>query len=47
MPMNLDHLITDEFGDLVKSGDPDVGVPTRARYRFRVRPEKATGGARF
>ena len=46
MPMNLDHITTDEFGDLVLSYDPDVGVATRARCRFRVRPEQASGSAR-
>jgi hypothetical protein len=47
MPMNLDHMTTNEFGELVKSGNPDVGVPTRARCRFRVRPEQSAGSARL
>jgi hypothetical protein len=46
IPMNLDHLTTNEFGDLVKSYDPEVGVATRARCRFRVRPDQGSGGAR-
>jgi len=46
IPMNLDHLTTNEFGDLVKSYDPEVGVATRARCRFRIRPEQGSGGAR-
>ena len=46
MPMNLDHIITDEFGHLVLSNDPTKGVATRARVRFRVRPEQSEGGAR-
>ena len=47
IPMNLDHITTDEFGDLVLSYDPEIGVATRARVRFRVRPEQASGSARF
>jgi len=47
IPMNLDYLITDEFGNLVTSPSPSVGVPTRARCRFRIRPEQAGGSARL
>ena len=46
VPMNLDHVITDEFGKLTLSNDPTKGVATRSRVRFRVRPEQAEGGAR-
>lgn len=46
LPMNLDYMVTDEFGDMVLSDDPTLGVATRTRVRFRVRPEQATGGAR-
>jgi len=46
IPMNLDHVITDEFGNLVKSNDPTLGVATRARCRFRVRPESSAGTSR-
>ena len=47
IPMNLDHVTTDEFGKMVLSYDPTVGVPTRARVRFRIRPEQASGSARL
>tara|TARA_R110000824_G_scaffold137684_7_gene302281 strand:- start:9147 stop:12833 length:3687 start_codon:yes stop_codon:yes gene_type:complete len=47
MPMNLDYMVTNEFGEMVLSDDPSKGVPTRTRVRFRVRPEQATGGARL
>ena len=47
MPMNLDYMVTNEFGEMVLSDDPSLGVPTRTRVRFRVRPEQATGGARL
>jgi len=37
IPMNLDYLITNEFGDQVISDDPKKGIPTRAKYRFKVK----------
>jgi len=37
LPMNLDYLITNEFGEKVVSNDPSVGIPTRAKYRFKVK----------
>ena len=46
LPMNLDHVITDEFGKMVLSNDPSKGVPTRTRCRFRIRPEQSRGSAR-
>jgi hypothetical protein len=46
LPMNLDYMITNEFGEMVLSDDPTMGVATRTRVRFRIRPEQATGGAR-
>lgn len=36
IPMNLDYVVTDEFGNLVPSNVQNVGVPTRARVRFRI-----------
>jgi hypothetical protein len=36
IPMNLDYMITDEFGNLIPSEDPTKGVPTRANVRFRI-----------
>lgn len=36
IPMNLDYMMTDEFGNLVPTDNPDRGVPTRARVRFRI-----------
>jgi hypothetical protein len=36
LPMNLENVITDEFGNLVPSGNPDTGLPTKAKYRFRI-----------
>ena len=36
IPMNLDYMMTDEFGNLVPSDNPEKGIPTRASVRFRV-----------
>jgi hypothetical protein len=36
VPMNLDYMITDEFGNLVPSDDPNKGIATKARVRFRI-----------
>lgn len=36
IPMNLDYVKTDEFGKMVMSDDPNTGLPTRARVRFRL-----------
>ena len=36
VPMNLDNVITDEFGNLTPSPDPTKGLPTRADVRFRI-----------
>ena len=37
VPMNLDYVVTDEFGQLVFSNDPKVGIPTKGKYRFKVK----------
>ena len=36
IPMNLDYMMTDEFGKMVPTDDPNKGIPTRARVRFRI-----------
>ena len=43
LPMNLDFLITNEYGQNVVSDDPKVGIPTKAKYRFRISFD-GTGG---
>jgi hypothetical protein len=35
VPMNMTYLTTDEFGNLVESKNPNVGIPTQGNYRFR------------
>ena len=37
VPMNLDFYITNEFGEQVLSNDPEVGIPTKAKYRFKIK----------
>ena len=36
VPMNLDYVVTNEFGEQVFSTDEKKGIPTRARYRFKI-----------
>jgi hypothetical protein len=36
IPMNLDYMVTNEFGELVLTNDPNIGIPTRAKVRFRI-----------
>jgi hypothetical protein len=37
LPMNLDYVITNEFGEKVLSKNPKVGIPTKSKYRFKVK----------
>lgn len=41
IPMNLDYMVTDEFGNMVPSDNPERGIPTRARVRFRISMDDA------
>ena len=41
--MNLDYITTDEFGNQVISNDPSVGVPTKSKYRFKIKWQNETG----
>lgn len=36
IPMNLDYVGMDEYGNIVPTNDPTKGIPTRARVRFRI-----------
>lgn len=36
LPMNLGHVITDEFGNLTPSPNPEKGIATKAMYRFAM-----------
>ena len=35
IPMNLDYVGMDEYGNIIPTNNPNKGIPTRARVRFR------------
>ena len=37
VPMNLDYYITNEFGEKIISNDPSIGIPTKGKYRFKIK----------
>lgn len=37
LPMNLDYVVTNEYGEQVLSNDPKIGVPTKGKYRFKIK----------
>jgi hypothetical protein len=37
LPMNLEYLTTNEFGEKVISYDPTIGIPSKAKYRFKIK----------
>lgn len=41
IPMNLDYVTTDEYGNMVQTDDPSKGIPTRTRVRFRITMDDA------
>jgi len=43
VPMNLDYVTTNEFGEQILSNDPSVGIPTKAKYRFRIQYQNEDG----
>ena len=43
VPMNLDYITTNEFGEQVLSNDPKVGIPTKGKYRFKIKWQNETG----
>lgn len=45
IPMNLDYVTTDEFGNIVPTDNPDKGIPTRARVRFRISLDESPNDA--
>ena len=42
MPMNLEYLVTNEFGEKIISYDPTIGIPTKAKYRFKIKWQQST-----
>ena len=47
IPMNLDYMITAEDGTLTPSSDPNIGIPTKARVRFRISMDESGGLGRL
>ena len=45
IPMNLDYMKTDEFGNMVPSDNPKKGIATRAKVRFRISMDEVGGDA--
>ena len=46
LPMNMEYLYTNEFGENEITNDPNKGVPTSACYRFRITMKNTqTGGS--
>jgi hypothetical protein len=43
LPMNLDYIITNEFGEEIISLDPSVGIPTKGKYRFKIKWQNEDG----
>lgn len=44
VPMNLDYVVTNEFGETVISNDPSIGIPTKGKYRFKVKYQSEENG---
>jgi len=47
IPMNLDYVVTGEDGTLIPSDSTDMGIPTRARVRFRISMDEGEGSGRL
>jgi hypothetical protein len=43
VPMNLDYVSTNEFGEDIFSNDPSIGIPTKGKYRFRIQYQNEDG----
>lgn len=46
IPMNLDYMGTDEYGNMVPTDSPSKGIPTRTQVRFRFSKDE-TGSEGF
>ena len=40
LPMNLDYVYTNEFGENIISLNPKIGIPTKGKYRFKIKWEQ-------
>lgn len=43
LPMNLDYVITNEFGEQIISIDPSIGIPTKSKSRFKIKWQNESG----
>jgi hypothetical protein len=37
LPMNMDYVITNEEGEKIFSNNPKIGIPTKSKYRFKIK----------
>ncbi len=44
LPMNIGHVITNEFGELEPSPNPNVGLATKGMYRFNMKFAESENG---
>ena len=44
VPMNLDYVVTNEYGEIVYSRDPRIGIPTKGKYRFKIKYQSEQNG---
>ena len=44
VPMNMDYVVTNEFGEQVITNDSRIGIPTTAKYRFKVKYQGEESG---
>ena len=44
LPMNLDFVVTNEFGEQVLSNNPSIGIPTKSKYRFKIKYQSEENG---
>jgi hypothetical protein len=44
LPMNMDYVFTNEFGENEITNDPNKGIPTSSCYRFRISGKNETLG---
>ena len=43
VPMNLNYIVTNEFGEQVLSDDQTKGIPTKGKYRFKFKWQNEQG----
>jgi hypothetical protein len=45
LPMNLEYLVTNEFGERIISYDPTIGIPTKSKYRFKIKWQQSSNAS--